>query len=52
MRNCVFASQIGRRHLFDRAKWTKLMQIVKETGIDWRERRLIRKLYVDQRAEV
>jgi hypothetical protein len=29
---------------FDRVNWTKLMQIVKETGIDWRERRLISNL--------
>jgi len=25
----------------DRVNWTKLMQILKETGIDWRERKLI-----------
>jgi len=36
---------------FDRVNWTKLMQILKRTGIDWRERRLIRKLYVDQRVK-
>jgi hypothetical protein len=28
----------------DRVNWTKLMQILKATGIDWRERRLISKL--------
>jgi hypothetical protein len=28
----------------DRVNWTKLMQILKGTGIDWRERRLISKL--------
>jgi hypothetical protein len=27
---------------FGRVNWTKLMQILKGTGIDWRERRLIR----------
>jgi hypothetical protein len=26
---------------FDRVNWSKLMQILKGTGIDWRERRLI-----------
>ena len=30
---------------FDRVNWSKLMQILKRTGIDWRERRLISKLY-------
>jgi len=37
---------------FDRVNWTKLMQILKRTGIDWRERRLISKLYMDQRIKV
>jgi len=32
--------------------WTKLIQILKRTGIDWRERRLISKLYMDQRVKV
>ena len=37
---------------FDRVNWTKLMQILKRTGIDWRERRLIGKLYMDQKVKV
>jgi hypothetical protein len=28
------------------------MQILKGTGIDWRERRLISKLYMDQKVKV
>jgi hypothetical protein len=28
------------------------MQILKATGIDWRERRLISKLYMDQKVKV
>ena len=35
-----------------RVNWTKLMQILKRTGIDWRERRLISKLNMDQRVNV
>jgi len=31
---------------------TKLMQILKRTNIDWRERRFISKLYMDQRVKV
>jgi len=34
---------------FDRVNWTKLMQILKRNGVDWRERRLISKVYMDQR---
>ena len=37
---------------FDRANWTKLMQILKGTGIDWRERRLISNLYMAQSIKV
>jgi len=37
---------------FDHTNWTKLMQILKRTGIDWCERRLISKLYMDQRVKV
>jgi len=37
---------------FDRVNWTKLMQILKETGIDWRERRLISYLYMAQSVKV
>jgi hypothetical protein len=32
----------------DCVKWTKLMEILKKTGIHCRERRLISKLYMDQ----
>jgi len=37
---------------FDRVNWTKLMQILKRNGIDWRERRFIRKLYMKQKVKV
>ena len=37
---------------FDRVNWTKLMQILKRTGIDCRERRLIGRLHMDQRVKV
>jgi len=36
----------------DRVNWTKLMQILKGTGIDWRERRLISNLYIAQSVKV
>ena len=37
---------------FDRVNWTNLMQILKETGIDWHERRLIGKLYTEQSVQI
>jgi len=36
---------IDWKQAFDRVNWTKLMQILKGTDIDWRERRLISNLY-------
>src|SRR6218665_2715647 len=35
---------------FDRVKWTKLWHILKTIGIDWRDRRLISNLYLQQEA--
>jgi hypothetical protein len=37
---------------FYRVNWTKLIQILKVTGINWRERRLISKLYMDQNVKI
>ena len=37
---------------FDRVNWTKLVQILKGTGIYWRERRLISNLYIAQSVKV
>ena len=37
---------------FDHVNWTKLMQMLKRIGIDWRERRLISKLYMEQNVKV
>ena len=47
---CIFFTDLQKS--FDWVNWTKLMQILKRTGIDWRERRLISKLYMDQRVKV
>jgi hypothetical protein len=37
--------KIDRQKAFDRVYWNKLLQILKETGIDWRKTRLISNLY-------
>ena len=42
---CVFF--MDWQKAFDRVNWTKLMQILKRTGIDWRERQLISNLDID-----
>jgi len=43
---------IDRQKVFDRVNWTKFMQILKGSGIDWGERRLIYKLYMDQTVKI
>jgi hypothetical protein len=37
---------------FNGVKWTKFMQFINEADINWSERRLISKLYVDQSVKV
>ena len=37
---------------FDRVDWRKMMWMLKDIGVDWRDRNLIAKLYLDQRAAV
>jgi hypothetical protein len=43
---------IDWKKAFDHVNWIKLMQILKGNGIDWRERRLISKLYMEQSVKV
>jgi len=43
---------IDWQNAFNRVNWTKLMQILKGNGIDWRERRLISNLYMAQSVKV
>jgi hypothetical protein len=48
----VCACFIEWQKAFDPVNWTKLMQSLKGTGIDWRERKLISKLYMDQSVKL
>jgi hypothetical protein len=41
---------IGWQKAFDHVNWTKLMQVLKETGINWCKRRFINKLYKQNEA--
>jgi hypothetical protein len=47
---CAFF--IDWQKAFDHVNRTKLMQILKETGINWCKRRLISKLYMDQSTKL
>ena len=37
---------------YDRVDWTKLLEILRNIGVNWRERRLIRNLYMGQRVKL
>jgi len=43
---------IDLQEVFDHVNWTKLMQILKGTDIDWGTRRLISKLFVDHSVKL
>jgi hypothetical protein len=48
----LWACFVDWQKAFDRVTWTKLIQILKETVIDWRKRRLISKFYMNQNVKV
>jgi hypothetical protein len=50
MKKC--ACFVDCQNAFDHINWTKLMQILKGADINWRERRLINKLYMCQSDKV
>ena len=37
---------------FDRVNWVKMLETLKGLGIDWRDRRMIHQLYMNQNAVV
>ena len=50
--NEVFVCFVDFEKAFDRVNWIKMMEILKKIGVDWRDRRLIVNLYVNQTAVV
>jgi len=49
---CVRVWFIDWQKAFDRVNWEKLMGILKSMGVDWKDRRLIANLYMEQRVKV
>ena len=37
---------------FDRVQWGRLLDILRDKGVDWKERWLIRNLYLGQKVSV
>ena len=48
----VYICFVDYEKAFDRVDWWKLMAILKDLGVDWRDRRLITALYMGQEATV
>jgi len=50
--NDVFICFVDFEKAFDRVNWVKLMQILKNLEVDWKDRRMIQKLYIEQSAVI
>jgi len=50
--NDVFICFVDFEKAFDRVDWLKMLNILKELGVDWRDRRLIMNLYLHQKAVI
>ena len=48
----VFVVFVDLEKAFDRVNWVKLLEILKKIGVDWKERRLLSNLYMNQRVKV
>ena len=48
----LYVCFIDYEKAFDRVNWRKLMEILQNIGVDWRDRRLIATLYMSQTAAV
>ena len=48
----LFVCFVHFEKAFDRVKWTKLFEVLKKIGLDWRDRILIMNLYMHQTAVV
>ena len=50
--NEVYICFVDFEKAFDRVNWVKLMEVLKELQVDWKDRRLISDLYMKQQAVV
>ena len=48
----MFVCFVDYEKAFDRVNWKKLMEVLIRIGVDWRDRRLIASLYMEQSAVV
>ena len=48
----LYICYVDYEKAFDRVNWVKMMEIMRNIGVDWRDRRLIKNLYTQQSAYV
>ena len=50
--NNVYICFVDFEKAFDRVNWEKMMKVLQSIGVDWRDRRMISELYMNQEAVV
>lgn len=50
--NDVYICFVDFEKAFDRVDWIRMLKILKDLGVDWRDRRMINELYMKQEAVV
>src|SRR6476469_5483694 len=50
--NNVYICFVDFEKVFDRVNWEKMMKVLQSIGVDWRDRIMISKLYMNQEAVV
>src|SRR6476661_1802456 len=50
--NNVYICFVDFEKAFNRVNWEKMMKILQSTGVDWRDRRMISELHMNQEAVV
>ena len=48
----IYVCFVDFEKAFDRVMWEKLMEILKKIGVDWKDRRLIAELYMNQEVTI
>src|SRR6476469_1945605 len=50
--NNVYICSVDFENGFDRVNWEKMMKVLQSIGVDWRDRRMINELYINQESVV
>ena len=50
--NDVYVCFVDFEKAFDRVNWVKMFEILKDLHVDWKDRRLLKVLYMNQKAVI